>query len=59
MGKVFLLAIGVGLGYTFGFRDAHEHKEHIVTRVVDHVRTSMGRPGADIDSLMNRLEGGK
>jgi hypothetical protein len=59
MGKFVMVAIAVGVGYMFGFRDARAHEHDVVTRVVDHVRTSIGRPGRDPDSLMSALEGKK
>jgi hypothetical protein len=59
MGKVVLLAIGVSVGYMFGFKDARAHENDVVTRVVDHVRTSIGRPGSNVDSLMSTIEGKK
>ena len=59
MGKFVMMAIAVGVGDMFGFRDARAHEHDVVSRVVDHVRTSIGRPGRDPDSLMNTLEGKK
>jgi hypothetical protein len=57
MGKVLLLAAGVVLGYSVGFRDAQANRKHVAARVVDQVRTTFhARSGNDVDSLMNRLE---
>jgi hypothetical protein len=59
MGKVILLVIAVSVGYMFGFRDARAHERDVVSRVVDHVRTSLGRPGSNVDSIMTQIEGKK
>lgn len=59
MGKVILLVIAVSVGYMFGFRDARVHERDVVSRVVDQVRTSLGRPGRDVDSIMIQIEGKK
>ena len=59
MGRVILLVIAVSLGYMFGFRDAQAHEHDVVSRMVDHIRTSLGHPGSNVDSIMTTLEGKK
>lgn len=58
MGKFFLVGVGIAIGYGIGFRDAHTHKEHILARAVDQVRTAFGaKPANDIDAVMTKVEG--
>jgi hypothetical protein len=58
MAKIFLLAIGVVIGYWIGFGDARTHEENVAVRLVERVRTGMGSGvGNNVDSVMNRLEG--
>ncbi len=58
MGKMFVIGAAIAAGYALGYRDARVHTEHVVTRVVEQVKTTFGgSPGNDVDDLMNRLEG--
>jgi hypothetical protein len=58
MGKVFLVFFGIAVGYGIGFRDARAHTDHIVVRVVDHVKVMFGAtPTNDIDAVMTKVEG--
>lgn len=58
MGKVFLVGIAIAVGYSFGYRDARNHSDHIVTRAVEKVRTTFGgKPTNDVDALMSKVEG--
>ncbi len=55
---ILIIAIGIGLGYWFGFKDAQTHREDVVTRIVHRVGGSNRenfRTG-DVDSRMERLE---
>lgn len=52
-----VLAIGVGIGYGLGFRDAKVHRETIVTRLVQRVGGSnRASYRNDVDAKMERLE---
>jgi hypothetical protein len=58
MGKLFLVVVGIAIGYGIGFRDAHAHSEHILARAVDQVRVAFGaKPANDIDAVMTKVEG--
>jgi hypothetical protein len=51
-----LLAIGVALGYTWGWRDAHINEENVVTRIVSQVGGSTrGDLKNDPDHLLDSL----
>ena len=58
MGKAFVLGVAIAIGYAFGYSDARNHSDHIVTRAVEKVRTTFGRKGVnDIDAVMSKVEG--
>ena len=58
MKYLFVLVIGLGVGYYFGFSDGSEGTPSIVTRVVERVGgNSRGRVRNDVDATMNRLDG--
>jgi hypothetical protein len=51
-----LLAIGVALGYTWGWRDAHVNDNDIVTRIVSQVGGSTrGNLKNDPDHMLDSL----
>jgi hypothetical protein len=51
-----LLAIGVALGYTWGWRDAHTNENDIVTRIVSQVGGSTrGELKNDPDHMLDSL----
>jgi hypothetical protein len=54
---IFILVVGISIGYFYGFDDAKKHDENVVTRVVDRVGgSSRGKYNNDIDKQMDRLE---
>jgi hypothetical protein len=51
-----LLAIGVALGYTWGWRDAHINESDVVTRIVSQVGGSTrGDLKNDPDHMLDSL----
>ena len=53
----FALVVGISIGYFYGFADAREHAENVVTRVVAEVGGSnRDRYSNDIDKRMDNLE---
>ncbi len=55
---VFVLVVGIAIGYFYGFGDAKKNDENVVTRVVDRVGGSnRGKYGNDIDAKMQAAEG--
>lgn len=54
---IFVLVIGIAIGYFYGFGDAKKNDENVVTRVVDRVGgSSRGKYSTDIDKKMETLE---
>ena len=54
---VFVLVVGISIGYFYGFDDAKKHDDNVVTRVVDRVGgSSRGKYNNDIDKQMDKLE---
>jgi hypothetical protein len=54
---VLILAIGLAVGYKFGFADAQVHKQDIVARMIDRVGGSnRSAVGNDIDKQMDQVE---
>lgn len=57
MKYVFILAIGVAIGYGYGFKDARKHEEHVVKRLVNRVGgDNRGKYSTDIDKQMQSVE---
>lgn len=55
---LFLIAVGVAVGYQLGWKDAQEHSVPVVERTIDRIRSSNeDRYRNDIDGQMTRLEG--
>ncbi|MEO7964573.1 MAG: hypothetical protein ABIT38_11785 [Gemmatimonadaceae bacterium] len=54
---LLVLSIGIAAGYTFGFKDAKEHEQSIVTRTVERIGgNARGEYANDIDGQMDKLE---
>lgn len=54
---VFLLVVGITIGYFYGFDDAKRHDDNVVTRVVERVGGSnRGKYSNDIDRKMEAVE---
>lgn len=51
MKYLLILAIGVALGYGYGFSDAKVHKKSVVTRIVERVG------GSNRDEFRNDIDG--
>ena len=51
MKYVIILAIGVAIGYGYGFKDAQVNKKSIVTRLVERVG------GSNRDEFTNDIDG--
>ena len=50
MKYVFILAIGVAIGYGYGFSDAKVHRKSVVTRIVERVG------GSNRDEFTNDID---
>lgn len=54
---VVVLLIGLALGYFYGFADAREHSDNVVTRIVNSVGGKhRGSYQTDIDARMRSVE---
>jgi hypothetical protein len=53
MKVLFILALGAGIGYAYGYRDASHHEKNVVERLVERVE-GIARAGlnADLDAQM-------
>jgi hypothetical protein len=55
---VFVLVVGIAIGYFYGFDDAKKNDENVVTRVVERVGGSnRGKYATDVDAKMEAAEG--
>lgn len=58
MGKIFVLALAIAIGYSIGYRDARVHPKNVLARAVDQVKvTFKATPTNDIDAVMTKVEG--
>lgn len=54
---IFILVVGISIGYFYGFDDAKKNDENVVERVVERVGGSnRGRYNNDVDKQMETLE---
>jgi len=54
---VFVLVIGISIGYFYGFDDAKKNDENVVARTVERVGgKNRGQYNNDIDKRMDNLE---
>jgi hypothetical protein len=53
---LFLLVVGIAIGYFLGFNDARKHPQDIVHRLMDRVGGSArGAVGNDLDSKYDKI----
>jgi hypothetical protein len=53
---VIVLAVGISIGYFYGFDDAKKHDENLVTRVVEKVGKKGENYRTDVDKQMEAAE---
>jgi hypothetical protein len=54
---VFILVIGIAIGYFYGFDDAKKNDENVVARTVERVGgKNRGQYNNDVDKRMENLE---
>ena len=54
---LLILAVGVALGYGYGWRDAQTHTKHIAERVVDRIGgDNKENFSGDIDSQLSKAD---
>ena len=52
-----ILSLGVALGYSYGWKDAHKHEKNIAERALDTIGgESRSLVGGDVDSQMRAAE---
>jgi hypothetical protein len=53
-----ILALGVAIGYGYGWKDAQVHSEHVAERLVARIGgDNKDNVRADIDGTMRKVEG--
>lgn len=52
----FFLAIGLVIGYSWGFKDSKAHDQDLVMRTIARIRGEGGKYNNDVDGAMDRLE---
>ena len=54
---LLVLALGIAFGYSLGFKDAQQHDEDVVTRMVSRARGLTGDGyRTNVDDTMDKLE---
>lgn len=54
---IFVLVVGIAIGYFYGFDDAKKNDTNVVERVVGRVGGSnRGKYGTDVDKQMDAVE---
>lgn len=56
---LLILAVGIAIGYNYGWKDAQVHTENVAERMVDRIggtNKDQQRAGADIDAKMRSAE---
>ena len=54
---LLVLAVGVAIGYAYGYKDAKTHQKTIVERVLDHAGASArGKYDPDLDKQVDSAE---
>lgn len=54
---LFILAIGVAIGYSYGWKDAQVNTQHIAERLVERIGgDNKKNMDADVDAKMRALE---
>lgn len=54
---LFILIIGIAIGYGYGFQDARRHDKNVVERVVGRVGGSnRGKYKADLDAAASNVD---
>ena len=51
MKYILILALGIAMGYGYGWTDAQKHSKHVVSRLVDRVG------GSNRDAVRNDIDG--
>jgi len=55
---LFILAIGVAIGYGYGWKDAQENEKNVAERVVDRIGgETRERMGNDVDKRYQAADG--
>ena len=52
-----ILSLGVAMGYSYGWKDAHTHDKNIAERALDQIGgESRDQVGSDVDARMRAIE---
>lgn len=53
----FILALGIALGYSYGWKDAQLHTQHIAERLVERIGgDNKKNMNADVDAKMRAVD---
>ena len=54
---IFTLAVGVAIGYSYGWKDAQIHPQHVAERLVDRIGgDNKKNMDADVDAKMRDVD---
>ncbi len=54
---LLILGLGVAIGYSYGWKDAHLHDQHIAERLIGQIGgASRSMVSGDIDARMNKAD---
>jgi len=54
---LFVLAIGMAVGYGYGYKDARQHDQTVVTRMLERVGgATRSRVATDADATLREVE---
>ena len=54
---LFILSIGIALGYSYGWKDAQVHTQHIAERLVERIGgDNKKNMNADVDAKMRAVD---
>ena len=55
---LLILSLGIAIGYSYGWKDAHVNKQHIAERLVERVGgDNKVHFSGDVDGQMTKAEG--
>lgn len=54
---VFILALGVAIGYSYGWKDAQTHTKHIAERIIERIGgDNKDNFSGDVDAQLTKAE---
>jgi len=54
---LFILALGIAIGYGYGWKDAQKHEKHVAERIVERIGgDNKANFSGDVDGQMTKAE---